>query len=144
MFSTCSGMAPVTWWSELSDMLYSVSLCTDGANGGTYEILLGPQTDSLAELELKHTILIFTQQFAQNAQNLNSLRFPKSHKIYFVTEGFMGEVKTLLLSCFSGLLWSFFPSHLKFRRLSAMSEIYFSKQLFAVTGEKSNQENQTS
>lgn len=27
MFSTCSGMAAVSWWPELSDRLYSVCLC---------------------------------------------------------------------------------------------------------------------
>lgn len=83
MFSTCSGMAPVTWWSELSDVLCSVSLCTDRANGGTYEILLGPQTDSLAELELKHTILIFTEQFAQKCPKLQFLKISKESQNIF-------------------------------------------------------------
>lgn len=36
----------------------------------------------------------------------------------------MGEVTILLLFSISG----FFPSHLKFRQLSAMSEIHFRKQ----------------
>lgn len=64
--------------------------------------------------------------------------------MYFVMAGFMGEVKLLLLSCFSGLLWGFCLSHLKFMQLPAMSEIHFSKQLFVVTGEKNSQENKTS
>lgn len=131
-------------WQLLADSLNCQAVQCFCANGGTYEILLRPQTHSSAELGLKHTTLNLYRIAYTKLPNLNSLRFLKSHETYFVTADFMGEVKILLLSSFSGLLWGFCPSHLKFRQVSAMSEINFSKKLFAVTGEKSSQEDQTS